>query len=101
SSPLGSVANSRVARTTAVVRVINEREVYEQIRRLGTASSSQLVAATGLSKATIGLAFASLERVGLISQVGHRVGQVGRAPRLYEIRPDAGRAMAVDVGASW
>ncbi len=94
-------AKTAVATSTAVVRVINERAVYEQIRRLGTASASQLVAATGLSKATIGLAFGSLERVGLISQVGHRVGQVGRAPRLYEIRPDAGRAMAVDVGASW
>jgi predicted NBD/HSP70 family sugar kinase len=104
SSPLRSPAittTATVATTTAVVRVINERAVYEQIRRLGTASASQLVAATGLSKATIGLAFGSLERVGLISQVGHRVGQVGRAPRLYEIRPDAGRAMAVDVGASW
>ena len=101
SSPLGRVAHASVATTTAVVRVINERAVYEQIRVLGTASASQLVAATGLSKATIGLALASLERVGLISQVGHRVGQVGRAPRLYEIRPDAGRAMAVDVGASW
>ncbi len=96
SSPVGAVAT-----TTAVVRVMNERAVYEQIRRLGTASASQLVTATGLSKATIGLAFGSLERVGLISQVGHRVGQVGRAPRLYEIRPDAGWAMAVDVGASW
>ncbi|HEU5424410.1 MAG TPA: ROK family transcriptional regulator [Nitrolancea sp.] len=94
-------ASTPVATTTAVIRVINERAVYEQIRRLGTASASQLVAATGLSKATIGLAFGSLERAGLISQVGHRVGQVGRAPRLYEIRPDAGRAMAVDVGASW
>jgi len=101
SSPLGPVANTPVATTTAVVRVINERAVYERITVLGTASASQLVAATGLSKATIGLALASLERVGLISQVGHRVGQVGRAPRLYEIRPDAGRAMAVDVGASW
>jgi predicted NBD/HSP70 family sugar kinase len=101
SSPLGSVANTPVATTTAVVRVINERAVYQQITRLGTASASQLVAATGLSKATIGLALGSLERVGLISQVGHRVGQVGRAPRLYVIRPDAGRAMAVDVGASW
>lgn len=96
SSPVGTVAT-----TTAVVRVMNERAVYEQIRRLGTASASQLVTATGLSKATIGLAFGSLERVGLISQVGHRVGQVGRAPRLYEIRPDAGWAMAVDVGVSW
>lgn len=90
-----------VATTTAVVRMINERAVYERIRTLGRASASQLAAATGLSKATIGLALGSLERAGLISHVGHRVGQVGRAPRLYEIRPDAGWAMAVDVGASW
>jgi predicted NBD/HSP70 family sugar kinase len=98
---VGPAAKAPVATTTAVVRVINERAVYEQVRLLGTASASQLVAATGLSKATIGLAFGSLERAGLIRQVGHRVGQVGRAPRLYEIRPDAGWAMAVDVGASW
>lgn len=90
-----------VATTTAVVRMINERAVYERIRSLRQASASQLVAATGLSKATIGVALASLERVGLIRNVGHRVGQVGRAPRLYEIRPDAGWAMAVDVGGSW
>lgn len=90
-----------VATTTAVVRMINERAVYERIRSLRQASASQLVAATGLSKATIGLALANLERVGLIRNVGRRVGQVGRAPRLYEIRPDAGWAMAVDVGGSW
>jgi predicted NBD/HSP70 family sugar kinase len=90
-----------VATTTAVVRMINERAVYERIRSLRQASASQLVAATGLSKATIGLALANLERMGLIRNVGHRIGQVGRAPRLYEIRPDAGWAMAVDVGGSW
>ena len=90
-----------VATTTAVVRMINERAVYERIRSLRQASASQLVSATGLSKATIGLALGSLERVGLIRNVGRRVGQVGRAPRLYEIRPDAGWAMAVDVGGSW
>jgi predicted NBD/HSP70 family sugar kinase len=90
-----------VVTTTALVRVVNERAVYEQIRGLGQASASQLVAATGLSKATIGLALGSLERAQLISHVGHRVGQVGRAPRVYEIRPGAGWALAVHVGASW
>jgi predicted NBD/HSP70 family sugar kinase len=90
-----------VANTTAVVRIINERAVYEQARRLGPVSAAQLVAATGLSKPTIGLALASLERAGLVRHVGHRVGQVGRAPRLYEIRPEAGWALAIDVGGSW
>lgn len=95
-SPDGGVAN-----TTAVVRIINERAVYEQTRQLGPVSAAQLVAATGLSKPTIGLALASLERAGLVRHVGHRVGQVGRAPRLYEIRPEAGWALAIDVGGSW
>ncbi len=95
-SPDGGVAN-----TTAVVRIINERAVYEQTRHLGPVSASQLVTATGLSKPTIGLALGGLERAGLVRHVGHRVGQVGRAPRLYEIRPEAGWALAVDIGGSW
>src|ERR1700716_1824008 len=96
SRPAGGVAN-----TTAVVRIMNERAVYEQTRQLGPVSASQLVAATGLSKPTIGLALGGLERAGLVRHVGHRVGQVGRAPRLYEIRPEAGWALAIDVGGSW
>jgi predicted NBD/HSP70 family sugar kinase len=100
-APATPSLDGTVVTTTALIRVVNERAVYEQIRSLRQASASQLVAATGLSKATIGLALGSLERAGLISHVGHRVGQVGRAPRVYEIRPDAGWALAVDVGASW
>jgi predicted NBD/HSP70 family sugar kinase len=95
------VAHNTVANTTAVVRIMNERAVYEQTRRLGPVSASQLVTATGLSKPTIGLALGSLERTGLVRHVGHRVGQVGRAPRLYEIRPEAGWALAIDIGGSW
>src|ERR1700753_567485 len=95
-SPDGGVAN-----TTAVVRIMNERAVYEQTRQLGQVSASQLVTATGLSKPTIGLALGNLERSGLVRHVGHRVGQVGRAPRLYEVRPEAGWALAVDIGGSW
>jgi predicted NBD/HSP70 family sugar kinase len=90
-----------VANTTAVVRIMNERAVYEQTRQLGQVSASQLVSATGLSKPTIGLALGNLERSGLVRHVGHRVGQVGRAPRLYEVRPEAGWALAVDIGGSW
>lgn len=98
---MGRQSDGAVANTTAVVRIMNERAVYEQTRRLGPVAASQLVAATGLSKPTIGLALGGLERAGLVRHVGHRVGQVGRAPRLYEIRPEAGWALAVDVGASW
>lgn len=98
---MGRTPDGGVANTTAVVRIINERAVYEQTRQLGPVSASQLVTATGLSKPTIGLALGGLERAGLVRHVGHRVGQVGRAPRLYEIRPEAGWALAIDIGGSW
>jgi predicted NBD/HSP70 family sugar kinase len=95
------VHGPEVASTTAVVRVMNERAVYEHTRLLGPVSVSQLVAASGLSKATVGLAVAGLERAGLIRQLGHRRGQAGRAPRLYEINPAAGWVLAFDIGRSW
>lgn len=90
-----------VATTTGVVRVMNERAVYEHVRELGAVSASELVASTTLSKPTVSLALASLERAGLLRQVGLRTGQVGRAPRVYEVRPDAGYVISVDVGRAW
>ena len=50
------------ASTTSLLRVINERAVFERIRQLGPVSRPQLAQATGLSKPTISLALADLER---------------------------------------
>ena len=98
---VASAHGPEVASSTAVVRVMNERAVYEHTRLLGPVSVSQLVTASGLYKATVGLAVAGLERAGLIRQLGHRRGQAGRAPRLYEINPAAGWVLAFDIGRSW
>src|SRR5215471_8720792 len=89
------------ASTTSVMRVMNERAVFERIRELGPVSRPQLANATGLSKPTISLALADLERWGLVRSVGHRSGHTGRAALLYEMRPDAGWVIAVDVGRDW
>src|SRR5262245_765836 len=80
---------------------MNERAVFERIRQLGPVSRPQLAQATGLSKPTISLALADLERWGLVRPVGHRSGNTGRAAVLYEIRPEAGWVIAIDVGRSW
>jgi predicted NBD/HSP70 family sugar kinase len=64
-------------------------------------SRPQLATVTGLSKPTISLALASLERAGLVRSVGHRTGGAGRAAQLYEIRPEAGRVIGIDVGRGW
>jgi predicted NBD/HSP70 family sugar kinase len=80
---------------------MNERAVYERIRLLGPVSRPQLAAATGLSKPTISLALADLERAGLVLAVGHRTGTAGRAALLYKIRPEAGWVIGLDVGREW
>jgi predicted NBD/HSP70 family sugar kinase len=89
------------ASTTGIMRVMNERAVFERIRLLGPVSRPQLADATGLSKPTISLALADLERCGLVRHVGQRTGNSGRAALLYEMRPDAGWVVGVDVGRSW
>ena len=94
-------AKDETASTTSLLRVINERAVYERIRQQGPVSRPQLAEATGLSKPTISLALADLERWKLVRAVGHRSGNAGRAAVLYEIRPEAGYVIAIDVGRSW
>src|SRR5947209_8245596 len=89
------------ANTTSVMRVMNERAVFERIRLLGPVSRPQLADATGLSKPTISLALADLEKCGLVRHVGQRTGNSGRSALLYEMRPDAGWVIGVDVGRSW
>jgi predicted NBD/HSP70 family sugar kinase len=93
--------DSPVATTTSVVRIMNERAVYERLRSLGTATAAQLVSGTGLSKPTVSLAVANLERSGLVRLSGVRTGTPGRAARMYEIQPDAGWVLVVDVGRAW
>jgi DNA-binding transcriptional ArsR family regulator len=80
STELGGTGSvNPTANTTSVLRIMNERAVYERIRVLGPVSRPQLAAATGLSKPTISLALADLERAGLVLSVGHRTGNAGRA----------------------
>ncbi|HEX6835296.1 MAG TPA: ROK family protein [Polyangia bacterium] len=75
--------------------------MYERIRQHGPVSRPQLAEATGLSKPTISLALADLERWKLVRAVGHRSGNTGRSAVLYEIRPEAGYVIAIDVGRAW
>jgi predicted NBD/HSP70 family sugar kinase len=90
-----------VASTTGVVRLMNERAIYDHVLQLGAVSAAQLVASTTLSKPTVLLGLANLERAGLIRQAGVRTGAAGRAPRVYEARPEAGYVLSIDLGAAW
>jgi predicted NBD/HSP70 family sugar kinase len=89
------------ANTTSLLRVMNERAVFGEIFRLGKVSRPELAQATGLSKPTISVALADLERARLVRPVGLRTGNAGRAALLYEIRPQAGWVLAVDIGRAY
>src|ERR1700742_783518 len=84
-----------------LLRGINERAVLERLRSGGAASRTEMAAATGLSKPTVGQALANLERAGLVRVAGQRTGERGRTAQLYELDPTAGHVVGIDVGRSW
>jgi predicted NBD/HSP70 family sugar kinase len=81
-----------------LMRTLNEQLLLERMRGSPPLSRSDLVRASGLSKPTVGLALASLERDELVQLAGRRTGARGRSALLYEIRSDAGFALGLDVG---
>ncbi len=59
---------------------------------------ADLTRVCGLSKPTVGLGLANLERDGLVRLAGRHRGVRGPSAVLYEVNPEAGFVLAVDVG---
>jgi predicted NBD/HSP70 family sugar kinase len=77
---------------------MNERLLLEQVRDDGPFSRAELARISGLSKPTVALALANLEHDGLVRVAGQRTGVRGPAAVLYEIRPEAGYVLGLDIG---
>jgi predicted NBD/HSP70 family sugar kinase len=84
-----------------LIRALNERLLLGHIRDLGLCSRAELARLSGLSKPTVSLALATVEQAGLVRPAGHRTGVPGRSARLYEIRPEAGFVLGLDIGAQY
>jgi predicted NBD/HSP70 family sugar kinase len=84
-----------------LIRALNEQVVLEHVRRQGRVDRRELGSASGLSKPTIAVALANLERDGLIRVAGRSPGGRGPAPVLYELQPDAGFVLGLDVGSEY
>ena len=84
-----------------LIRALNERLLLRHIRDLGPCSRAELARLSGLSKPTVSLALATVEQAGLVQAAGHRTGVPGRSARLYEIRPEAGFVLGLDIGAQY
>jgi len=80
---------------------MNEQTLLDQVRRDGPVSRADLARSSGISKPTVGLALANLERDGLVRVAGVRTGVRGPAAILYEPRPEAGYVLALDVGREY
>jgi predicted NBD/HSP70 family sugar kinase len=81
-----------------LLRALNEQLLLRHIRQLGRCSRAELARLSGLSKPTVSLALANVERSGLVQEAGQRTGVPGRSAVLYEIRPEAGYVLGLDIG---
>jgi predicted NBD/HSP70 family sugar kinase len=95
--PEGTGAALFAARPS-LIRAMNEQLLLEHIRQRGPCSRAELARVSGLSKPTVSLALDNVERAGLVRIAGQRTGMPGRSARLYEIRPDAGLVLGLDIG---
>lgn len=90
--------NGGQAARPQLIRALNEQLMLSHIRQLGPCSRAELARLSGLSKPTVSLALVNVERSGLVRIAGQRTGMPGRSARLYEIRPDAGFVLGLDIG---
>ena len=81
-----------------LIRAMNEQLLLGHIRSTTAVSRAELARRTGLSKPTVSLALANLEAAGLVRASGVRTGTPGPNAVLYEVRPEAGYVLALDVG---
>src|SRR5262249_5746323 len=93
----GAMSAARAQR----IRALNEQLLLGHIRDHGPCSRADLARLSGLSKPTVSLALATVEQAGLVREAGQRIGRPGRSALLYEIRPDAGFVLGLDVGAQY
>lgn len=98
---VSGVNGRRSVARPALIRAMNEQVMLEHIRRAGPLSRADLARISGLSKPTVSLALANIERAGLVRPAGHRTGVPGPAAILYEVRPDAGFVLGLDVGRQY
>lgn len=84
-----------------LIRALNGRLLLGHIRDLGQCSRAELARISGLSKPTVSVALADAERAGLVRTAGQRTGRPGRSALLYEVRPEAGFILGLDVGAQY
>jgi predicted NBD/HSP70 family sugar kinase len=84
-----------------LIRAMNEQLLLAHVRAAQNISRAELARRTGLSKPTVSLALTNLEGAGLVRTSGVHTGTPGPNAVLYEVRPEAGYVLALDVGREY
>ena len=83
-----------------VTRQISRRNIFESLLHQGPISRADLSKVTGLSKQTTSEIIDVFEQQGLVRTVGRTSGKIGRTAVLYELSPDGGHVLGVDLGGT-
>jgi len=92
------VVGGLAAARPSLIRAMNEQLLLEHIRQRGPCSRAELARVSGLSKPTVSLALGNVEQAGLVRIAGQRTGVPGRSALLYELAPEAGLVLGLDLG---
>jgi predicted NBD/HSP70 family sugar kinase/biotin operon repressor len=82
-----------------VLREMTDRAVFAQVLATGRITRAELSSATGISKPTISDAVRRMSERGILVESGHQTGRRGRVGTYYELAPDAGWVLAVELDA--
>jgi len=83
----------------SVTRQLSRRSVFEALLHRSPISRADLAKVTALSKQTMSEVIDAFEQQGLVRAVGRTSGNVGRTAVLYELSPDGGHVLGIDLGA--
>ncbi len=83
-----------------MLRQISVRAAMEILLHEGPTSRADLAKKTGLSKQTMSEVIRTLEESGWVRVKGMVSGKVGRSAVTYEVAPDAGCVIGIDLGAT-
>jgi len=83
----------------SLTRQVSRRTVFEALLHRNPSSRADLSKVTGLSKQTISEVIDAFEEQGLVRPVGRTAGNVGRTAVLYELSPEGGCVLGMDLGA--
>ncbi len=75
-------------------------QVLRSLLTTGPQTRPEVAAAVGLSKPTVSDAIRRLEAARLVRATGQRHGARGRSPVAYDVSPEAGYVLAVDIGGA-